>query len=205
MSRHDQAINLGINAENDQAGRVSYTVYLVFIALQALGPLVGLLVNKPSKVQRKDGLLVDMSITNGSLKEMQLTARLFFSREFLLIVPLIGQGVYTEAVMFTYSSLWFTVRARALGSFLSGIVAIIAGNLLGSFLDRHKISLKNRARSSFFTVLGLQGVWWIWATILVTDFRRTSPTYDWINPGFGRAFALFLLWVAGFQINYLYL
>ena len=180
-------------------------MYQAFIALQALGPLVGLLVNKPSKVQRKDGVLVDMSITNGSWKEMQLTAKLFFSKKFLLVVPLIGQGVYTEAVMFTYESLWFSVRARALGSFLSGIVAIIAGNLLGAFLDGHKLTLKTRARGSFFTVLGLQGAWWIWATILVTELRKTKPTYDWVDPGFGRAFALFLLWVAGFQLNYLYL
>ena len=180
-------------------------MYLAFIALQALGPLAGLLVNKPSKVQRKDGVRVDMSITNGSLRELQLTANLFFSKEFLLIVPLIGQGVYTEAVMFTYESLWFSVRARALGSFLSGIVAIVAGNLLGAFLDRQNLALKARARGSFFTVLGLQGAWWIWATVLVTNFRRINPTYDWVDPGFGRAFALFLLWVAGFQLNYLYL
>ena len=92
---------------------MSYQVYLAFIALQAIGPLVGLLVNRPKKVQRKDGVKVDMSITNGSLKELQLTAKLFFSRDFLLIVPLIGQGIYTEAVMFTYASLWFSVRARA--------------------------------------------------------------------------------------------
>lgn len=200
-----QAINLGLNAKNNKAGKVSYTVYLIFIALQASGPLVGLLTNKPSRVQRKDGVKVDMSITNGSWKEMKLTAQLFISKEFLLIVPLIGQGVYTEAVMFTYSSLWFSVRARALGSFLSGIVAIIAGNLLGAFLDRHKLSLKKRARWSFFTVLGLQGAWWIWATVLVTEFHRTKPTYDWDDAGFGRGFALFLLWVAGFQMNYLYL
>lgn len=200
-----QAINLGINAKNNQAGKVSYKVYLAFIALQALGPLMGLLVNKPSQVQRKDGVRVDMSITNGSLRELQLTAKLFFSKEFLLIVPLIGQGVYTEAVMFTYESLWFSVRARALGSFLSGIVAVVAGNLLGAFLDQQKLTLKTRARGSFFTVLGLQGAWWIWATVLVTDFNRTKPTYDWVDPGFGRAFVLFLLWVAGFQLNYLYL
>lgn len=199
------AINLGVNAQDNQAGKVSYQVYLAFIALQALGPLVGLLVNKPSKVQRKDGVRIDMSITNGIMSELQLTAKLFFSKEFLLIVPLIGQGVYTEAVMFTYESLWFSVRARALGSFLSGIVAIVAGNLLGAYLDRGKLTLKTRARGSFFTVLGLQGVWWIWATILVTDFHRIKPTYDWVDPGFGRAFALFLLWVAGFQLNYLYL
>ena len=180
-------------------------MYLAFIALQALGPFVGLLINKPSRVQRKDGVRVDMSITNGSLRELQLTAKLFFSKSFLLIVPLIGQGVYTEAVMFTYESLWFSVRARALGSFLSGIVAIIAGNILGAFLDRQKLTLRTRARGSFFTVLGLQGAWWIWATVLVTDFHRTKPTYDWVDPGFGKAFALFLLWVAGFQLNYLYL
>lgn len=199
------AINLGVNAENSKAGKVSYKVYLAFIALQALGPVVGLLVNKPSQVQRKDGVRVDMSITNGTLRELQLTAKLFFSKEFLLIVPLIGQGVYTEAVMFTYESLWFSVRARALGSFLSGIVAVVAGNLLGAFLDQQKLTLKTRARGSFFTVLGLQGAWWIWATVLVTNFRRTKPTYDWVDLGFGRAFALFLLWVAGFQLNYLYL
>ena len=146
-----------------------------------------------------------MSIANGSWKEMRLTANLFFSKDFLLIVPLIGQGVYTEAVMFTYSSLWFSVRARALGSFLSGIVAIIAGNILGAFLDTHRLTLKTRARGSFYIVLGLQGAWWIWATILVTEFRKTKPVYDWVDAGFGRAFALFLFWVAGFQVNYLYL
>ena len=166
---------------------------------------MGLLVNKPSKVQRKDGVRVDMSITNGNLRELRLTAKLFFSKEFLLIVPLIGQGVYTEAVMFTYESLWFSVRARALGSFLSGMVAMVAGNLLGAFLDRQKLALKTRARGAFFTVLGLQGAWWIWTTILVTDFHRIKPTYDWVHPGFGRAFTLFLLLVTGFQLNYLYL
>ena len=200
-----QAINLGVNAQNNQAGKVSYKVYLAFIALQALGPLVGLFVNKPSRVERKDGVRVDLSIVNGSLRELQLTAKLFFSKEFLLIVPLIGQGVYTEAVMFTYESLWFSVRARALGSFLSGFVAIVAGNLLGAFLDQQKIKPKTRARTSFITVLGLQGAWWIWATVLVTEFQRSRPTYDWIDPGFGRAFALFLLWVAGLQLNYMYL
>ena len=162
---------MGLNAQNNQAGKVSYHVYQAFIALQAAGPLAGLLLNEPSKVQRTDGVPVDMSITNGSGKEMVLTAKLFFSKDFLLIVPLIGQGVYAEAVMFTYESLWFSVRARALGSFMSGIVAIIAGNVLGAYLDRNKIALKTRARSAFITILGLQGAWWIWATVLVTRFH----------------------------------
>ena len=199
------AINLGLNASNNKAGKVSYNVYLAFIALQALGPFAGLLLNKPEKVQRSDGVSVKLNITNGSWYEIKAVTKLFFSRNFLLIVPLIAQGVYTEAVMFTFESLWLSVRARALGSFLSGIVAIISGNLLGAFLDHKKWSLKTRARGAFFTILGLQGAWWIWATVLVTDYHRTKPTYDWVDHGFGRTFALFLFWVAGFQLNYMYL
>lgn len=199
------AINLGLNAKQNEAGKVSYNVYLVFIALQALGPFAGLLLNKPSKVQRTDGIAVNLGISQSSSAEIKAVTRLFFSRNFLLVVPLIAQGVYTEAVMFTYSSLWFSVRARALGSFLSGIVAIIAGNLLGAFLDYKPISLKRRARGGFIGILTLQGAWWIWATILVTRYHREKPTYDWDDSGFGAGFALFLFWVAGFQINYMFL
>lgn len=199
------AINLGINASNNNAGKVSYTIYLIFIVLQAFGPFAGLLLNKPEKVQRTDGVKVRLAVSQSTMSELKAVTKLFFSRNFLLIIPLIAQAVYTEAVMFTFESLWFSVRARALGSFLSGIVALICGNLLGTFLDHKKFSIKTRARSAFFVILGLQGAWWIWATILVTNFRKTQPTYDWADAGFGKAFVLFLFWVAGFQTNYLYL
>ena len=51
----------------------------------------------------------------------------------------------------------------------------------------------------------MQGAWWIWATVLTTEFHRTQPTYDWTSAGFGKAFALFLFWVMGFQINYMFM
>ncbi|KAJ5599283.1 Major facilitator superfamily domain general substrate transporter [Penicillium hetheringtonii] len=173
------AINLGVNAKRASAGSVSYTVFIIFIVLQALGPFTGLLLNKPSKVQRKDGIPVQLHVNNSVAYELKATAKLFFNRKFLVIVPFICQAVYTEAVMFSYQGLWFSVRARALGSFLSGIIALIIGNLLG--------------------------MCWIWATVNTTEFNKTNPTYDWLDPGFGKAFALFLFWVAGFQLNYMYL
>jgi hypothetical protein len=132
-------------------------------------------------------------------------SKLFFSKHFLLIVPLIAQAVYAESVFFTFQALWFSVRARALGSFLSGIVAVTLGNFLGRFLDHTNLSLESRSRGAFFTILGLQGAWWVWATVLVTEFDKTNPTYDWVDPGFGKGFALFLFWVAGFQLNYMFL
>ncbi|KAJ5081760.1 hypothetical protein NUU61_010024, partial [Penicillium alfredii] len=198
-------ISLAINAHRSTAGSISYTVYLVFIALQALGPFAGLLLNNPSQVQRKDGIPVQLQVTNSVWFELMSTAKLFISRKFVCIIPLIYQAVYTEAVMFTYEGLWFTVRARALGSFLAGVIALVIGNVLGAFLDNKSISLKTRTRSAFFFVIAWQGMCWTWASIVTTEFQKTNPVFDWVDPGFGKAFALFLFWVVGFQINYMYL
>ena len=96
------AINLGLNADNNEAGKVSYTVFEVFIALQALGPFVALLLNKPHNVERTDGKRVNLSIVHNPWFEIKETIRLFFSTRFLSIVLLIGQAVFAEAVFFTY-------------------------------------------------------------------------------------------------------
>lgn len=157
------AVNIGLNVNENKAGQVSYTVYILFIAIQAAGPLVALLLNKPNQVQRKDGRQVELSILQNPWYEIKKTSKLFLTKRFLLIVPLIGQAVFSEAVFFTYLSrtcpplggashgvrkqrilvlmlitsswmqptVWFSVRARALGSFLGGIVAVIGGNILG--------------------------------------------------------------------------
>lgn len=98
------AINLGLNADRNEAGSVSYTVFLIFIALQAAGPFVALFLNKPSQVERKDGVKVELSIVNHPWFEIKETTRLFFTKKFLLIVLFIGQAVFAEAVFFTYLS-----------------------------------------------------------------------------------------------------
>lgn len=98
------AINLGLNADRSEAGKVSYTVFLVFIAIQATGPLVALFLNKPEEVERKDGKKVELNILNNPWVEIRHTTRLFFTKKFLLVVLFIGQAVFAEAVFFTYLS-----------------------------------------------------------------------------------------------------
>lgn len=133
------AINLGLNADRNEVGKVSWKVYLVFIVLQALGPFTALLLNNPTQAQRPSGKPVDMTIFDHPLKEFKATTRTCLKKEFLLLVVWIGQGVYSEAVFFTYVALWFSVRSRALGSFISGIVAVITGNVLGLWLDQNQM------------------------------------------------------------------
>lgn len=201
------AVNLGLNAKRNEKGSVSYSVYLVFIAIQAAAPFAGLLLSPPNKVQRTDGVTVSCGIPKEQsiFGELVATGKLFVGKKFLLIIPLIAQAVYAEAVFFTYAGLWFTVRARALGSFLSGIMAIGAGNFLGAFIDRTSLPLKLRSRGAFAFIMGLQGAWWIWGTVNVHKFHLIQPVYDWTSPGFGNAFAWFLLQVGGFQLNYMFL
>lgn len=98
------AINLGINADRNEAGKVSFTVFQIFIALQAAGPFVALLLNPPHKVERKDGKAVSLAILGNPWEEIKRTAKLFLSKKFLLILLLIGQAVFSEAVFFTYLS-----------------------------------------------------------------------------------------------------
>ncbi|KAI8317410.1 hypothetical protein K4K59_006670 [Colletotrichum sp. SAR11_240] len=196
------AINLGLNSDRSGAGKVSYKVYLIFIALQACGPFVALLLNNPSKVQRSDGKPVELTISDHPRDEVKATTRTFLNPKFLLLILWIGQGVYSESIFFTYIALWFSVRARALGSLLSGIVAVISGNLLGLWLDQNQIALKTRARWAFVVVMLTQGAWWLWLTVNVTEYRRTQPIFDWSDPGFGRGFGVFIFLVSGFQLNY---
>ncbi|KAJ7512477.1 major facilitator superfamily transporter [Mycena galericulata] len=199
------AINLGLNADSSAAGKVSYTVYLVFIAIQAAGPFVALFLTKPSEVQRQDGKKVSLAIVDHPLVEMAATAKYFIKPKFLLVIPWIGQAVFSEAVYFTYLDVWFSVRARALGSFLGGICAVTVGNFLGHWLDRSNLSLRLRTRATFWPIVVTQGAWWLWATVLATRFRRESPTFDWSSPGFGSAFAVYIMLTIGFQVNYLFL
>jgi hypothetical protein len=196
-------VNLGLNVDRNTAGSVSYSVFQVFIAIQAVAPFAGLLLTNPPDVQRTDGVAVSCSIekTESSVQELKETGRLFIGKTFLLVIPIIASSVFAEAVFFTYQGLWFSVRARALGSLLSGIVAIIGGNVLGAFLDNKKIAARKRARWSFFAIMTMQGAWWIYGTIVVTGYRKTYPSFDWVDRGFGRGFTWFLVMVMSFQVS----
>ena len=96
------AINLGLNVNRNEAGSVSYTVFLVFIAMQACGPIVALFLSPPDKVQRKDGKKVQLNIAENPWYEIKATVRNFLRPKFLLLLLWIGQAVFAEAVYFTY-------------------------------------------------------------------------------------------------------
>ncbi|KAL1407866.1 hypothetical protein Q8F55_007302 [Vanrija albida] len=199
------AVNLGLNATRDQAGAVNSKVYIVFIALQVVGPFIAFLLPRPHKVQRLDGKAVKIYSHISLWEELKKTGKVFFTKEYILVIPLIAQAVFPESYTNTYMATHFTVRVRALGSFVAAWACIIVGNGIGKFLDAKNVSLKTRARAAFIFIMTTRGAWWIWAIIIDKNFPGGGEAIDWTSPYFGRTFALYVFLGASFQTHYLFL
>lgn len=197
------AINLGVNAKRNGTGSVSPNVYIVFIALQALGPFVAYLLSPPEKVERSDGQKVKLYADKSVWGEFKHTMKEYAKPDFLLVVPFLAGTVWSEATNNTYIATYFSVRARALGSFLSAITCMLAGFIEGSYLDLKFLDNKTKKRTVFMILVVSQAGIWVWSTINSQDYQD-KPIFDWKSPGFGRAFGVYIFLAIGFQLNYLY-
>ncbi|BGP43596.1 hypothetical protein JCM10449v2_007637 [Rhodotorula kratochvilovae] len=188
------AINLGLNAKGNKIGAISQVTYYVFIALQCVAPLVAILLVNPHNVQRPDGKPVKMEKHIGFFAEMREMWELMKRREVLWLLPVSLYAQWTSPYINSYFSLYFTVRARALGSLIVAIAAVIANFVLGAFLDWQRLSKKTRARASFLMIMVSMGGIWIWATVLQLRFLENRPRLDWTDGHrFSEAFGVYVM------------
>ncbi|TKY90337.1 hypothetical protein EX895_000335 [Sporisorium graminicola] len=197
-------INLSLNYSNDGRGSISTNTYLVFVVLQCLGPFCAMLLSPPHKVQRSDKTPVYLHIESSTKRELKQVWKTLTKREVLLLLPLIWQSTWSEALIGTYAVNYFTVRSRALGSLLSAICASLANYLLGFWLDWKKPAVNTRARWSFGVIYTLQGAWWAWAIYIMHKYHTTTPkpTFDWTSDGYGKGFGVYIFLQIGFNVMY---
>jgi hypothetical protein len=188
------AVSLGINHSVNHRGQVGYQTYLAFIAIQCLGLFFGLLLSNPEKVQRDDGTRIDAPRGIHWREELHAMWRLVKSRSILLLVPLFWYFGWVQAYPGTYLATYFTVRSRALGSFMNAVVGTLATWLGGSLVDLPWLkSRKHRAIVTFTLIAMMNSATWIWAVIIQNEYRRANPVLDWGNQRtFGRGFGLYL-------------
>ncbi|KAE8395919.1 major facilitator superfamily domain-containing protein [Aspergillus alliaceus] len=202
------AISLGINHNVNQRGQVGYQTYLGFIAIQCLGLPVGLLLSNPENVQRDDGTRIEAPRNITWRAELSAMWRLARSKPILLLIPLFWYFGWIQAYPGTYLATYFTVRSRALGSFLSAIVGSLATWLGGSLVDLPWLSnRKTRAITTYLLIAMLNTTTWIWAVIIQDEYRHTKPVLDWVDQkAFGRGFGLYLFERISLGIveNYIY-
>lgn len=195
-------INLSLNYNNNEAGSISTNTYLVFVVLQALGPFCAMLLSPPHKVQRSDRTPVYLHINSSTKDELYRMWKAITKPQVLLLLPMIWQTTWSEALIGTYAVDYFSVRSRALGSLLSAICASIANYLVGFFLDWKKPSMNARGKWAFIVIYALQGGYWIWAIYIMNEFHYTKPTLDWTSDGYGRAFGVYIFLQIGFNTMY---
>ncbi|KAH7347494.1 major facilitator superfamily domain-containing protein [Plectosphaerella cucumerina] len=188
------SIQLSLNTRTDKRGKVGYTTYLVLIALQCLGLPLALLVSPPEKVIRANGTpLPNTSRKTHSFKEQcRKWGTLIRRREFFLLIPiLVGfnwNGTYVGIFLVRY----FSVRSRALASLTSGIAATLANIFWGWFLDNKWLSRPKTARFVWTGFSIVMTSLFIWQFVVENEYHKANPpvTLDWASPGFGRGFAV---------------
>jgi MFS family permease len=202
------AISLAINHQVNHRGKVGYATYQAFIAIQCLGFFAGLLLSNPEKVRRDDSTRIEAPRDTKWRDEFQQMWRLLLSKSILLLAPLFWYFGWIQAYPGTYLATYFTVRSRALASFMSAVVGTLATWLTGCLVDLpwHK-DRKTRAVTTYALIAMINSGTWIWAVIIQNEFRKTNPTLDWGDQStFDRGFGLYLFEriSLGMVENYIY-
>jgi hypothetical protein len=185
-----------LNVRNDQRGKVGYTTYLVLIALQCIGFPLAFLISSPQKVIRPDGTrLRDPTKNKKVSEELKKMWILFKSKKILLLLPILIGFNWNTTYQGIYLTKYFSVRSRALGSLMSGVGATAGDVFWGWFLDRKFTTRPMMAKVTWLSFATIMFGLFSWQVANEHLYANTVPkvTLDWDTPGFGRAFAVNVL------------
>ncbi|KAK4235637.1 hypothetical protein C8A03DRAFT_17650 [Achaetomium macrosporum] len=207
------SIQLSMNVKSSSRGKVGYTTYLILIALQCLGLPLALLVSSPEKVIHSYGRRGRRVAKNTTLRnEFRKAWTLLRRKQMFLLVPILIGFQWNGTYLGIYMTKYFSVRARTLGSLVSGIAATFANIFWGWFYDLKRFRRPTLAKACwFFFVVAMLGTFG-WQVSNEKLYGQSNPrvTLDWDNPGFGRGFAsmvilrflneshyMFVYWIVG--------
>lgn len=175
---------------------MGYSTYLVLIALQCLGLPLALLVSPPEKVIRSDGTRVnDPSKNKAVFAEFKKLWIIIRKKHIALILPVLITFQWNSTYQSIYLTKYFSVRSRTLGALSAGIAATAANIFWGWFLDLKYFSRPKLAKICwYFSCTFMTGLF-AWQIANEYLYANTVPkvTLDWESPGFGRAFAVNVL------------
>ncbi|WWD18878.1 hypothetical protein CI109_103333 [Kwoniella shandongensis] len=187
------AILLGLNISTKGTGSVSLNSYAAIMSIMCLCPFVALLLASPERVQRKDGSKIVVTKTNAKT-ELKRTLTFLSSRKVLLLLPIFFTSWFYDSYISTFGATYFTVRSRALSSFLTPFAGNIGSILVGWILDSKYGRRSIRARYVFVAIIVFQFALWIWTAILQSKFDKSPPKLDWTSAHYGRAYAMVFFW-----------
>lgn len=190
------SIQLGINSKDGQRGKVGYTTYLVLIALQCMGLPLAFLISSPQKVICPDGRkLPDPTKNKKVMTEFKKWWALLQSKKFFLLIPVLVGFNWNNTYQGIYLTKYFSVRSRALGALCSGIAATAANIFWGWFYDLKCFTRPQLAKICWTSFSIIMLALFSWQVTNEKLYHEAVPkvTLDWASPGFGRAFAVHVM------------
>ncbi|OJD26447.1 hypothetical protein ACJ73_02178 [Blastomyces percursus] len=172
------SISLSLNVKGDEKGKAGYVTYLALISVQCLGLPLSFLISPPGKVIRPDGTKVMQPRAEKTLKgEFKGDWKVLKTKHmYMLIQMLVGFGC-NVSYLGIYQTAYFSVRSRKLASLCFSMVSTIAiSSGVGWFFDLKRFSQPVLAKCTWFFFLS-----------------KSKVTLDWVEPGFGRRFAVNVL------------
>lgn len=103
---------------------------------------------------------------------------------------------------------YFTVRSRALASFLTAVVGAAANMLTGIVLDLKFVSRDTRSKSVYVVVLVFVTAAWTWNAIVQTKLSRMAepPAFDLGDgPFFNSAFTVYMFFKFFYEVLQTYI
>ncbi|KAF2831971.1 MFS general substrate transporter [Ophiobolus disseminans] len=189
------AIVLALNndAGAKKKGKVGYETYLVFIALQCIAVPLALALSPPDKVQRSDGSKVIIKAEKSFKDEFRALWRVSKRKDILLLLP-IFYAAYFNQYTGNFKTYYFGIRARALMGFVANFGTLLSSQLMSSFLDYKKLTVKKRITFGFYYVIVWHVIAWVYGWVIQSKYTRTKPSFDWEDSGFTEGFFVIILW-----------
>ncbi|KAJ5954605.1 Major facilitator superfamily domain general substrate transporter [Penicillium viridicatum] len=202
------AISLALNVNTAHVGKVTYTTYLGLVAISSLGAPFALLLSQPQDVIRSNGTKIPYMKKTSLSVETRAIWKQLRNKYMLLLIPVFLAGQFGATYQGNYLTTYFTVRSRALASFLTAVVGAAANISTGLFLDLKSLSRGTRSKIVYIFVLVFVTASWIWNAVVETKLSRMAepPAFDLGDgPFFNSAFTVYIFFRFFYEVLQTYI
>ena len=187
--------NTGVN--NDS--RVNDGTYIGLFILMLCGAFLGLAMYPWHKIVREDGSLVMMKRRKTFREELATSAAVCRRNWWIIFFwPMCwAVNYYVVYQNNDFNGIYFTVRGRALNTFLSGVVQIPAAWILNIFTDKLPFGRRKRAFWALVYVFVAFNAVWIGGYWVMKDTRHgltEEERVDVFDSGYGASAFLFVMY-----------
>ncbi|KAJ5944611.1 Major facilitator superfamily domain general substrate transporter [Penicillium verrucosum] len=202
------AISLALNVNTAHVGKVTYTTYLGLVAISSLGAPFALLLSQPQDVIRSNGTKIPYMKKTSLSVEARAIWKQLRNKYMLLLIPVFLAGQFGATYQGNYLTTYFSVRSRALASFLTAVVGAAANISTGLFLDLKLLSRGTRSKIVYIFVLVFVTASWIWNAVVETKLSRMAqpPAFDLGDgPFFNSAFTVYIFFKFFYEVLQTYI